>query len=198
MHLGDTTAGHPEGAAGPRPPENIRQTLHNLGDSVTGFDNPNFVAGTASTTEVCAFCHTPHGANTGAPGAAPLWNRQVPASAGYNLYNSPNFDTTVPNQPVGVSLACLSCHDGSIAVDALVNMPASGGFQTLTPASADLLGTTAFILASGQMSAADRGPEANYGTLTGGTPFPNLTTNLSDDHPISMPMQVRPKYSTTP
>ena len=188
MHLGTTTLGHPEGAPGPRAAENIKNTLHNIGDSVTGFDNPNLVPGTSSTTEVCAFCHTPHGSNTNAPTAAPLWNRQVPASAGYTLYSSPNFEAEGQVQPQGVSLACLSCHDGTIALDALVNMPGSGGFKTLTPATADLLGVTALIDAGGTMTEVDRsdtGP--NYGTIAGGgQPFPNLTTNLGDDHPISM------------
>jgi hypothetical protein len=95
--------------------------------------------------------------------------------------------------PVGVSLACLSCHDGSLALDALINMPGSGGFRTLTPTSAGLIGGGTAFLTGGTtanaMSANARGAEKNYETLSGGTPFPNLTQNLSDDHPISFEMQ---------
>jgi len=190
-HLGGAN-GHAAGYDGTAggtlvPAENVQKTLHNLGDSVAGFDNPNFTPGTASTTEVCVFCHTPHGSNPSAPGAAPIWNRTIPAGP-YTIYTSPNFDGTNSGQPQGVSLACLSCHDGTVAVDALINMPGSGGFKTYTPASAQLLGATGLIAAGGTMVGVDRtdtGP--NYGTiLTGGQPFPNLTTNLSDDHPISM------------
>jgi hypothetical protein len=186
MHLGTLTLGHPEGDA-PRAAEDIKNTLHNLGDSVPGFDNPNFVPGTASSNEVCVFCHTPHGANNTVTNAPPLWNRQLP-SGPYIIYGGANFDAINSGQPQGVSLACLSCHDGSVAVDALINMSGSGGFKTYTPATADFLGATALIDAGGTMTEVNRsdtGP--NYGTITGGgQPFPNLTTDLSDDHPISM------------
>lgn len=197
LHLGTATRGHVTGEA-QRKAEDVRNTLHNLGDSILGFDNPNILAGGSSNREVCVFCHTPHGANPNVPGAAPLWNRQV-NTTGYTTYSAPNMDTT-PGQPVGVSLACLSCHDGTIAVDALVNMPGSGGFRGLTPASADLVnaeGTTTLIdSTTGKMKAGLRGTagEANYDPFPAGTtgaePFPNLTQNLSDDHPISMLMPV--------
>ena len=36
----------------------------------------------------------------------------------------PNFDSQ-NNGPDGISLACLSCHDGTVAVDAVVNQPKS-------------------------------------------------------------------------
>ena len=211
LHLGNTTNGHP--AAGVYETEDVRNTLHNLGDTIAGFNNPNILPTAGNTNEVCAFCHTPHGANTSAPGAAPLWNRQINIAGGYGLYSSPNFDTVVPNQPQGVSLACLSCHDGTFAVDALVNAGGSGGFRGLTPASANLVdaqgATTLIDSATGQMMAGSRSTagEANYDPITGGTgaePFPNLTINLSDDHPISMPMCVGvsspcpdPQFDTT-
>jgi hypothetical protein len=165
--------------------------MHNLSTS-NPISGVNIGTGTSSTAEVCAFCHTPHGANTGAPGAAPLWNRAIPTTAGYTTYSGPNFDGTSV-APVGVSLACLSCHDGSLALDALINMPGSGGFRTLTPTSAGLIGGGTAFLTGGTtanaMSANARGAEKNYETLSGGTPFPNLTQNLSDDHPISFEMQ---------
>jgi len=187
-HLGGET-GHPSSAS--RAVEDVRKTLHNLSTSniVPG---SNIGTGAVQTAEVCAFCHTPHGANTNAPGAAPLWNRGMPSTTAYTTYSGPNFDgTTVA--PVGVSLACLSCHDGSLALDALINMPGSGGFRTLTPTSAGLIGGGTAFLTGGTtanaMSANARGAEKNYETLSGGTPFPNLTQNLSDDHPISFEMQ---------
>jgi hypothetical protein len=201
FHLGDGTKGHDAGEV-TRKAEDVRNTLHNLGDTILGFNNPNLQAGAVSNNgEVCVFCHTPHGANLGAPGSAPLWNRTVPASAGYTTYNSPNMDS-VPGQPKGVSLACLSCHDGTIAVDSLINMPGSGGFvaANLTPPGGTLQlvdpqAGSALLEAAGAGEASmdetqrtDAGP--NYGTITGGAaPFPNLTTNLSDDHAISMSMQ---------
>ena len=79
---------------------------------------------TGNTADVCVFCHTPHGA---AAGDAPLWNRQLP-SGPYTMYNnsfSSTIDMIVAGSPQGVSLACLSCHDGTIAFDVLVNAPTS-------------------------------------------------------------------------
>ncbi len=186
-HLGTSTLGH--ASSTDRKAEDVRSTLHNLSTSnpIAGVN----IAGTSSSTaEVCVFCHTPHGANTGASGAAPLWNRAMPATSAYTTYSGPNFDGSAV-APVGVSLACLSCHDGTLALDALINMPGSGGFRTLTPTSAGLIGSgsgSGFLGTGNVMSADARGVGTNYETLSGGTPFPNLTQNLSDDHPVSFAM----------
>ena len=64
----------------------------------------------SSETEVCIFCHTPHGGTA----EAPLWNRY---SAG-DIY-APYYSTTAKaaiGQPLGASKLCLSCHDGTIAL----------------------------------------------------------------------------------
>ena len=63
---------------------------------------------------ICIFCHTTHNADTSVE-AAPLWNHEV-TNQTYQLYNSPTLDAT-PSQPTGASLLCLSCHDGTVAVD---------------------------------------------------------------------------------
>ena len=64
---------------------------------------------TASTPQVCEFCHTPHYANTNLAGT-PLWNR-AETTRTFTLYGSPTMNTTVA-QPSVVSRLCLSCHDG--------------------------------------------------------------------------------------
>jgi hypothetical protein len=109
----------------------IADTKHNLG-SGPGLAGRNQV-GANDTAEICVFCHTPHGADTAAP--APLWNKRlgaagVPAGGGtYTTYaslNTPSLDGTVA--PVGsISMACLSCHDGTQAMDNIINAPGSGG-----------------------------------------------------------------------
>ncbi|MGE5552300.1 MAG: cytochrome c3 family protein [Betaproteobacteria bacterium] len=68
--------------------------------------------------EVCVYCHTPHHANQ-AQGA--LWNRPAQVTT-YTVYSSPTLDST-PGQPGRSSKLCLSCHDGTIAVDAVINAP---------------------------------------------------------------------------
>jgi predicted CXXCH cytochrome family protein len=81
----------------------IVDTPHNL--SATG---PGRVR--AGTTEVCAFCHTPHRAAT----TRALWSRDLP-SITYTLYTSSTLDAA-PAQPTGATRLCLSCHDGTTAL----------------------------------------------------------------------------------
>jgi predicted CXXCH cytochrome family protein len=65
------------------------------------------------TDQICVFCHTPHNAKS--PQLAPLWNHGSTAAT-FTLYSSPSL-TAVPGQPANNSKACLSCHDGTVAVD---------------------------------------------------------------------------------
>jgi cytochrome c553 len=152
--------------------------------------------------------------NTGFP---PLWNRKINTNNNYTTYDaagSPHFEATssssLNGQVKGVSLACLSCHDGTIAFDALINLQGSGGY-VLANASQGVgpgdhaLADTLFGMFSGEAVDPDHtfreGDRANdpagfpFGgsvfdndTLEGSggaAPFPNLTQDLRDDHPIS-------------
>jgi len=183
--------------------ENVKQTKHNLAA------NTDTVA--AGTSEVCVFCHTPHGGRTDvAGGGAPLWNRALPTGTGYTNYTSPNFDNvqgTLTAGPKGVSLACLSCHDGTIALDALINAPGSGGFVVGNRDGSAISSDPNISFSGGGVDLssmregnrpASTGSDPYLGGLDnfvsdgsatfGMEPFPNLTPNLSDDHPISMRM----------
>ncbi len=198
------------------PAEDVRNTKHNF------FLNQDVGYDTANTTEVCVFCHTPHGGRSSdASTALPLWNRAMPDGTGFTMYDSPNFDGSASQngQPQGVSLACLSCHDGTIGIDALINAPGSGGYvgsnktgdQTNDVSMGFHAADTLGVLATGEMNPGDRpdcggagvpcfqefmGPQTAeeffagfpvaFAGLFGMAPFPNLTQNLSDDHPISM------------
>ncbi|MBI4938290.1 MAG: cytochrome c3 family protein [Nitrosomonadales bacterium] len=73
--------------------------------------------------EVCVYCHTPHAANTQI--SLPLWNRTIPSTT-YTTYNSSSMTQPV-SQPGPNSLSCLSCHDGTVAIDSIINMPTTGG-----------------------------------------------------------------------
>jgi len=188
-------------------PEDVRNTKHNL------TINPDVKA--TGTTEICVFCHTPHGANPATVGLAPLWNRNIPIDTSYGVYSSPNFDASGidAGRPKGVSLACLSCHDGTIAVDALINAPGSGGFTEANSAAGGNVSITAIdFTASGIIEASPNSSQREgfrdssdqntdtcspycggvHDTLTGGLgaegaqPFPNLGTTLNDDHPVGM------------
>jgi predicted CXXCH cytochrome family protein len=67
-----------------------------------------------SQGEVCIVCHTPH--NASAVLAQPLWNHDR-TTATFTLYSSDSLHGA-PAQPGPASIACLSCHDGTIAMDA--------------------------------------------------------------------------------
>lgn len=85
---------------------------HNL--SVSG-PNPEYAF---DEIRVCVFCHTPHNAQPNAQ--APLWNRAPHTVDSSTMYTSPNFATKVglpPTMPTGASRICLSCHDGTLALN---------------------------------------------------------------------------------
>ncbi len=68
--------------------------------------------------EICVYCHTPHNANAS---PAPLWNRTMLVTT-FDMYSSPTIDMAIATDPNGVSLACLSCHDGVTAYDSVTNV----------------------------------------------------------------------------
>jgi len=142
----------------------IANTKHNLSSTGTGENK-------STATEICVFCHTPHGANTTAK--APLWNRALADPATYTTYSDVGSGT-LDGQilPVGsVSLACLSCHDGTQALDTVINAPGSGGFN----AAGARMGVT--------WSGARVDPAT--GKLLGSA-VSNLGTDLSNDHPVGI------------
>lgn len=152
----------------------IATTKHNLGGAITS--NSNYVTDTGATDgsnqEICVFCHTPHGADTSAP--APLWNKNLAANgSAYSTYADLGTTTLdAQTAQVGsISIACLSCHDGTQAMDNILNAPGSGnltdggdtaglGWNWFSPARVD-----------------------GDGKLTG---VANLSTDLKNDHPIGI------------
>ena len=70
--------------------------------------------------EVCVYCHTPHGGRTDRP----LWNRPNPRGS-YRMFDPGDLDMLADAQPTGNSLSCLSCHDGTVGVDEILNAPNS-------------------------------------------------------------------------
>ncbi|MBI4593002.1 MAG: cytochrome c3 family protein [Candidatus Rokubacteria bacterium] len=160
--------------------QGILGTKHNLSPTGTGTLHALTQTDTlgAANTEVCVYCHTPHGADTTV--GAPLWNRAV-NTTGYTMYNSPTMDATMDAQPTGVSQACLSCHDGTIAFDALRNLPGPGGFSN-APAKA---GVTTWTFAG----TTDKKMPA--GGIT------NIGTDLTNDHPVSMDYSTAKSPSST-
>jgi predicted CXXCH cytochrome family protein len=83
----------------------------------------------AAGGEICVVCHAPHNNQNAATEL--LWNR-ASTGAVFTTYSSDTFDGgaggrgTAAPQPSGTSLQCLSCHDGTLAVDAYGSVPGTG------------------------------------------------------------------------
>ncbi len=133
----------------------VKDTKHNFA-SATSSPNAYF----SGTTQPCVFCHTAHNAGS----EAPLWNHENTAPPLYDVYGSNSIDMTI-QQPHQGSLICLSCHDGTIAINSLSNLPGpSGAGNYGFPAGAALDG---------------------LGRLTA-TSSAFIGTDLSNDHPVGI------------
>jgi hypothetical protein len=147
---------------------------------------------TAATTEICIFCHTPHHSNrTG--GVVPLWNRGV--GSGYVAYGTTIAGTEISDGDIGgATLACLSCHDGVTTFDNIVNAPGKGGVvpggldrvwkfrmpseYVASHKDFDRFGSDSCKVCHGLPGTTDY--QSNVARL-------NIGTDLSNDHPVSVP-----------
>lgn len=144
----------------------LENTKHDLSSNSTASIRSTFGAG---TQEICVFCHTPHSAHSDAP----LWNR-TDVAGGYTPYTSDVLSTIglLPEDPASKAATgynahvktriCLSCHDGTIALGNLVNLP-NGAASSLS-----MEGTG--VDATGKLTSA----AAGY-----------LGLDLRDDHPVA-------------
>ncbi|MDP3514023.1 MAG: cytochrome c3 family protein [Sulfuritalea sp.] len=146
----------------------ISGSKHDL-TSTGGAGNKVSGTGANGSPEICVFCHTPHASNSNVN--APLWNKAVSSSVltTYSQTNSSTMDGSVTTG--GVSLACLSCHDGSQSMDVLINIPGSGGLST---------GARAYGGAGYTWSATADGKIVQ-------SSIANLGVDLTNDHPIQVP-----------
>ena len=146
----------------------VKNSKHNLQyNSVPETGTGSIKSSAGGTTEICVFCHTPHSGNT----AAPLWNRTA-SVASYSTYTSDVLagltywaaedpKTGVPHVKTRI---CLSCHDGTIALGSLVNLPY--GVSTQVP----MQGTT--------------GADVKYGMPKTAAGY--IGVELKDDHPVAI------------
>jgi predicted CXXCH cytochrome family protein len=65
--------------------------------------------------EICEVCHTPHNGDQTVV-TAPLWNHEVTGVTNFTPYSSTEMQSA-PGQPNNQSKLCLSCHDGTVALD---------------------------------------------------------------------------------
>jgi predicted CXXCH cytochrome family protein len=104
------------------------------------------VRATGNTGDACAGCHTPHSANTSYK--AVLWNRTyVPTATTFTQVYDATINADFKGGAVSlgagsaVSLLCMSCHDGTSALNAVIDVPNGTTFKTTTVSTATRLGT---------------------------------------------------------
>jgi len=135
----------------------IINTKHNLSVSGPG----PLQAAPGGETRICIFCHTPHNA---AP-QSPLWNKKL-EPVNYTLYGSSTM-SAAPKQPTGPTRLCLSCHDGTLALGAVLWPLDPNTGQPL------LIEMTQKFITPGRRS------------YIGGGPLGSPEPSLEDDHPVS-------------
>lgn len=81
--------------------------------TITG-SRHDFTTQAWSGGRICVACHAPHQTDTTITDA-PLWSHATSAAT-FTLYSSPTMTATV-SQPGGGSKLCMSCHDGTVAVN---------------------------------------------------------------------------------
>jgi hypothetical protein len=147
----------------------VANTIHNLSSTNTTFSQ----YASDNVDEVCVFCHTPHGGLL----TGPLWNHSLPSAASFTHYNSATLSSYLKGLSVSrnindESLLCMACHDGSVAVDHLINDPNSlnGAPITIFFGNTDVEIVDVFGVAS------------RIGASPSNT---SGKGDLSDDHPIS-------------
>lgn len=194
----------------------IGNTRHNLTQRQTSGGGPNGVTMDQYRNDyqqVCVYCHTPHGANKQID--APLWNRTT-RTPSYTLYTQQTLSQDA-TQPGPSSLTCLSCHDGQTAVDSIVNMPGSGGYNSalelnpapeLTQSLLDAWNNASGVDAGGHGTLSQGGCLACHTPVSPSDPFPLLKagatdfsafalgTDLSNDHPVGVKLPVGPDWNT--
>lgn len=158
--------------------------------------------------QVCVYCHTPHAANQNIN--APLWNRTVRTTT-YTLYTQQTLSQDA-TQPGPNSLTCLSCHDGQTAVDSIVNMPGSGGYNSALAKDPSAATSKSLLDAWNNTRGPDAGAHAGLnsgGCLACHTPVNGesdplaiikagatdfsafaIGTDLSNDHPVGVKLPV--------
>lgn len=182
--------------------DSILNTRHNLTQSYIPGGGSGFMDYARNDYgEVCVYCHTPHGASDQI--TAPLWNRTQKSNV-YTLYKIPLSSGQAPQQPGSASVTCLSCHDGTTAIDSIINMPGGGNYLASQEVSQDDAFLDTWTNPSG-IAVIDHGvissPASGYFTgpyncnrcHTAGNvwgipdfaPF-NIGLDLTNDHPVGV------------
>ena len=147
----------------------ITGSYHDLSASGGG---PVRAASGQQDNEICVWCHTPHGANTGAF-SAPLWNKANDTQH-YAMYGTTLPGTVSASSPDPVSLSCLSCHDGVSAINSVILQPSDDSTDFVYHNPSAYSSTEVTLGAT---------PAGVANTMSG---VSDVTTNLQGTHPVSI------------
>jgi hypothetical protein len=121
------------------PGSGITDSYHDLGTTSAFYGDATEIANAAYGNRICIYCHAPHNTiKIDSPESAdgtgvmvqylPLWNHTITTMPGYMMYNNGpdepasgdanSYAKANATSPTGVSILCLSCHDGSVATNA--------------------------------------------------------------------------------
>jgi predicted CXXCH cytochrome family protein len=102
-------------------PAFLLMTITGFGQHIVGSAHDFSTQSWNPSGEICICCHTSHNADVTIPDA-PLWDHQNTVAT-FQLYTSPTFQGSATiTQPSGSSKLCLSCHDGTVALENFGNV----------------------------------------------------------------------------
>lgn len=170
-------------------PQGVSNTTHNFAYNASQTPTLSYLSKTED--EVCIYCHTPHGGNL--EGA--LWNKPF-AGEGADLqsanyfthYNSATLSSAAKGSGLkrplnNESLLCMGCHDGTVAINRVVNVSNRTVKDLAEPDALieNRLGGVAQMQAAGSTE-----PGAWIGASSSTLAALDWTGgHLDDDHPVS-------------
>lgn len=127
----------------------------------------------------CIYCHVPSSVQgkAVAPGGAQIreWNRYLGSASEMQVYDSETLRAKI--QDLGPeTLLCLSCHDGSMAIDMVINKPEGWGMKDESPLHMRL----------DKGGGLEKCTQCHDGTTAHRMDVVVIGRNLMDDHPVGV------------
>lgn len=141
--------------------DSIVGSKHDL--SVTNFYGPD----TEASTEICVFCHTPHGSNVALD---VIWNRNLTDTTVFTMYNGLN------GTPNNASMVCLSCHDGVSVEGDISAVDSFDAHNVINSPGSGLADNPASSNCNACHFSGDIYPDSSW----------RVGPNLTNDHPVSI------------
>lgn len=153
---------------------------HDFSSGTNGYATYIYGGGGGTYNNPCQICHIPHKAPDAALTGGPLWNHAASQNSSYVTYdqgNSATFNALNLTVTLGSSVACLSCHDGSMAVNQSygATAPTQNGVTN---------GATAFYVPTWAVETANA-TAGDYVRPSGAGPYLGYN-NLTHMHPIGV------------